>query len=89
MVEFLGHYPNSKIIIEGHTDSRGSDEYNMKLGYNRSVTVKDELIKRGIHPSQIETVSKGETAPPNPCDKKCTEADHALNRVAIIILDAK
>ncbi len=89
LVEFLGHYPNSKIIIEGHTDSRGTDEYNMKLGYNRSVTVKDELIKRGIHPSQIETVSKGETTPPNPCDKKCTEADHALNRVAIIILEAK
>lgn len=88
LVTFLSHYPNSKITIEGHTDSRGSNEYNMKLGYNRAETVKNELVKRGIHPSQIEITSKGETQPPHEC-QKCSEADYALNRVAIISLDAK
>ena len=88
LVTFLSHYPNSKITIEGHTDSRGSNEYNMKLGYNRAETAKNELVLRGIHPSQIEITSKGETQPPHEC-QKCSEADYALNRVAIISLNAK
>lgn len=88
LIAFLEKYGESNIVIEGHTDRRGSDDYNMTLGLRRSNTVKEELVKRGLHPRQIETISKGETDPQVQCDK-CTEEEHAKNRVAIVKLNAK
>ena len=49
-----------RMRITGHTDSRGSDEYNVALGQRRAQTVKRYLVQRGIDASRIETVSRGE-----------------------------
>ena len=54
---------NVKIEIQGHTDYIGTDDYNKKLGMQRAETVKAELIRLGVDPSRISTVSYGEDRP--------------------------
>jgi len=56
-----------RIRISGHTDSRGSDEYNLALGQRRAAAAKRYLTDRGIDGSRIEIVSFGEERP------KCTD----------------
>jgi peptidoglycan-associated lipoprotein len=64
-----------KIRIAGHTDSRGSDEYNLALGQRRAAAAKRYLTDRGIDASRIEIVSFGEERP------TCTdEADSCWSR---------
>ena len=67
----------SKILIQGHTDSVGSDENNMALSIQRSENVKKVLLERGVSPSQIEAIGKGESVPLVPND---SDAGRALNR---------
>lgn len=51
------------IRIEGHSDERGSTQYNLNLGQKRANAVRDFLISNGVSASQIETVSFGEQNP--------------------------
>ena len=60
-----------RIRIAGHTDSRGSDEYNLALGQRRAAAAKRYLTDRGIDGSRIEIVSFGEERP------TCTEEDES------------
>ncbi len=53
------------VIIEGHTDERGSREYNLALGERRALAVRDFLISLGVNPSAIQTKSLGEEMPEN------------------------
>ncbi len=53
------------VIVEGHTDERGSREYNLALGERRSLAVRDYLISLGVDPSKIQTKSYGEELPDN------------------------
>jgi len=52
-----------KVMIEGHTDSVGSDEYNQDLSERRASSVQAALFERGVDASQISTVGKGESTP--------------------------
>lgn len=52
-----------KVLIEGHTDSVGSDEYNQSLSERRAASVQAALFERGVAASQISTVGKGEMTP--------------------------
>ena len=52
-----------KVLIEGHTDSVGSDEYNQSLSERRAASVQAALFERGVAASQISTVGKGEATP--------------------------
>src|SRR5207253_10918461 len=54
---------NVTIRIAGHTDERGSDEYNLALGQRRAATAKRYLVEHGIAESRIETISYGEERP--------------------------
>jgi OOP family OmpA-OmpF porin len=51
------------VVIEGHTDYVGSDEYNQKLGLRRAQMVMKELASQGIEPERISAVSSGESKP--------------------------
>lgn len=53
----------AKVVLEGHTDSYGSDAYNFALGTKRANSVKQALITRGVNASQLQTVSYGESKP--------------------------
>ena len=62
---FLNEYSTLRILIEGHCDERGSSEYNMGLGENRSRVVKDYLRNYGIPANRIEITSWGKERPVN------------------------
>lgn len=64
-LEFLKKYPKIKVILEGHTDERGSNAYNVILGEKRAKAVKGMLLKAGISDEQIEVISYGEMKPIN------------------------
>lgn len=53
----------ARILVIGHTDERGSDEYNLALGQRRAAAAKRYLVQRGIDGSRIETTSRGEEQP--------------------------
>jgi peptidoglycan-associated lipoprotein len=60
---FLTQHPSIKILVEGHCDDRGSEEYNLALGTNRAESVKRSLLQQGITADRIKTVSYGKEKP--------------------------
>lgn len=70
---------NFSIVIEGHCDERGTEQYNLSLGQKRANVVKEYYIRLGVNPSKIATISYGEEMPV--CGEK-TEDCWALNRRA-------
>jgi OmpA-OmpF porin, OOP family len=84
-IEFIKKYPGSKIKLEGHTDSIGSEKYNQKLSEKRAEATKGYLVtKGGIETSRISTAGYGES---RPIASNKTSKDRAKNRrVEILIL---
>lgn len=62
-IPLLNANPSLRLRVAGHTDSRGSDEYNMALGQRRAASAKRYLTQHGIDQGRIETVSFGEERP--------------------------
>jgi peptidoglycan-associated lipoprotein len=62
-IPILNANPSMMIRIAGHTDSRGSGEYNLQLGQRRAAAARDYLTARGVAASRIELVSYGEERP--------------------------
>ena len=60
---FLSKHPAVKVLIEGHCDDRGSEEYNIALGTSRAETVKRSLLQQGVPADRINTVSYGKEKP--------------------------
>jgi outer membrane protein OmpA-like peptidoglycan-associated protein len=73
----LNQYPNTLVRVEGHTDSKGTDAYNMDLSNRRAMAVENLLVQRGIADIRIEAVGYGETLPVATND---TEAGRQRNR---------
>lgn len=63
IARLLASVPNLKIVVEGHTDYKGSDEYNMELGKRRAQNVVQELTELGIDPARLGSISYGESQP--------------------------
>lgn len=83
IVDVLRKHPSMVIKIESHTDSRGSDNYNMKLSDRRAKSTRDYILSRGIAPERIESaIGYGESQLLNKCSNgvKCTAEEHQLNR---------
>ncbi|MCE8031702.1 MAG: peptidoglycan-associated lipoprotein Pal [Halomonas sp.] len=57
---YLRSNGNARVVLQGHTDERGTREYNMALGERRANSVKRFLEVQGVSPSQLEVVSYGE-----------------------------
>jgi peptidoglycan-associated lipoprotein len=62
----LETHPDWKILVEGHCDERGTNEYNMALGQRRAESAKRYLVNLGISPARMTTVSFGEERPADP-----------------------
>ncbi|HEV8073850.1 MAG TPA: OmpA family protein [Opitutaceae bacterium] len=58
-VKYLKDNPMKKLLLEGHCDWRGTDEYNLSLGDRRAQSVKNYLVKAGVNAGSLETLSKG------------------------------
>jgi peptidoglycan-associated lipoprotein len=85
-MEFLKRWPSTEIRVEGHADSRGTNEYNLALGERRAAAVRDYLVSLGLPASRVTIVSKGEEEP------FCTEENEACwqqNRRGHFIFTAK
>jgi len=78
-VQLLKENTAMQIIIEGHTDERGTNEYNLALSERRTRTTKRYLVARGIAPERIRTITYGEERPF--CSEQ-TEECFQLNRRA-------
>lgn len=59
----LKQYGAANVLIEGHCDERGTDEYNLALGERRAKAAKDYLVSLGIADGRINTISYGESKP--------------------------
>lgn len=78
--DYLIAHPKAKIILEGHTDPRGSREYNVGLGERRASAIADILKSRGVNPSQIRMLSYGAE---RLATQGHTEKDYEMDRRAI------
>jgi outer membrane protein OmpA-like peptidoglycan-associated protein len=85
LADFLQKYPNRNVLIEGHTDSVGSDEFNLTLSQKRADSVKETLTSRGIGEGRIATKGYGKKFPVASND---TVAGKQQNRrVEVIVLN--
>ena len=82
IINILRKYPSLHIEINSHTDSRGKEEYNIKLSNRRSAVMKQWIVARGIDEARITTNGYGESKLMNDCTDgvKCAEEEHAKNR---------
>jgi peptidoglycan-associated lipoprotein len=79
---YLVKYPTAHVRLEGHTDERGSREYNIGLGERRAQAVRKALMLQGVAESQLTTVSYGEE---RPAADGSDEAAYAQNRRVEIV----
>lgn len=80
---WLKGYPQYGLLIEGHCDERGTEQYNLALGDRRANAARDYLVSLGIDAGRIRTISYGEE---RPFDTGTTEAAFAKNRRAHLVL---
>ena len=78
-IAIMQRNPDLVILIVGHADERGSDEYNLALGNRRALAARKYMTDRGIAGERLRTDSRGEE---QPADPSTTEAAFAVNRRA-------
>ena len=82
--EWLARFPTVVLVIEGHSDERGTREYNLALAARRATAVRTYLITQGISAARVETISYGKERP------ACIASDEAcwqLNRRGVSIVN--
>lgn len=82
LAELLAQCPDETFDIEGHTDSNGSDEYNLQLSYARSAAVVSALVSRGLKRERFIALGYGET---RPIAENNTEEGRRLNRRVVFV----
>jgi peptidoglycan-associated lipoprotein len=80
---WLRENPRARVMIEGHCDERGTNEYNLALGDRRAFSSKSFLVDLGIADSRLTTISYGEE---RPLDSRSTEDAWAQNRRAHFVI---
>ncbi|MEL6941992.1 MAG: OmpA family protein, partial [Bacteroidota bacterium] len=86
----LEAYPDMRVELVSHTDSRGSSSYNQRLSECRSEKAVEYLVEMGVSRDQVTPVGMGERRPRNRCSngRNCSERDHQENRrTEIVIVD--
>ena len=84
LAQYLTEHPGKGVIVEGHTDERGSDEYNRALGERRALAVTKYLDLLGVSADRCKTISYGEYRLAVP--GAASESDHQLNRRAEFLI---
>jgi OOP family OmpA-OmpF porin len=82
VVKFMNDVPIATVLVEGHTDSVGSDAYNLALSDRRAKAVFDYLTSRGVDPARLKSVGKGEA---DPIASNDTEEGRQQNRRVMLI----
>ncbi len=81
---YLNSNPSRNVVVEGNTDFRGTNEYNLALGERRAASAKSYLMELGVSEGRIRTISYGEE---RPLFVSGSESDNAYNRRADFILE--
>ena len=81
---WLQQFGGVAVTIEGHTDERGTREFNLALGERRAAAVKSYLQTLGVSPDRLLTISYGEERPVDPAHD---ESAYALNRRAVTVVN--
>ena len=81
--EWLKANPETTVVIEGHTDDRGTRDYNLALGERRAVAVKNYLISQGVDADRIQVISYGKE---RPAVVGANEAAWSQNRRAVTVV---
>jgi peptidoglycan-associated lipoprotein len=84
--EYLKRWASTKVVVEGHADSRGTSEYNLALGERRAATARDYVVSLGIPLERVTIVSKGKE---QPVCREETEACWSKNRRGHFVFTAK
>lgn len=84
--DWLRRWTSTRVMIEGHADSRGTNEYNLALGERRASVTREYLVGLGIPAARITIVSKGEEAP---LCRDEAESCWSQNRRAYFVVTAK
>lgn len=84
----LGSYPDSDLLIVGHTDDRGSDSYNLGLSERRSAAAANYLVTQGVARSRLRTMGLGETEPVSPNDNDAGRQANRRVEIAIYASEA-
>jgi outer membrane protein OmpA-like peptidoglycan-associated protein len=84
----LGEYPNTSLLIVGHTDAVGNDDYNQTLSERRSRSTALYLASQGVAATRLQTVGRGETEPVAPNDTDTGMQKNRRVEVAIYASDA-
>lgn len=87
LADFLNKYPDFKVLVEGHTDSVGSDEYNAQLSQRRADAVANALATRGIASTRVRSQGLGEQFPAAGNDSPGARQQN--RRVEIVFSDSK
>jgi outer membrane protein OmpA-like peptidoglycan-associated protein len=80
LVQVMKQNPAMVIMVKGHTDNRGTDQYNMNLSDRRARSAVQYVISKGIDKARISGKGYGESELKVECGETCTEAQHAQNR---------
>ena len=80
---WLKGHPEFNLVVEGHCDERGTEQYNLALGEKRASSARDYLVTLGVQSARVKTVSFGEERPFDPGQN---EAAWAKNRRAHLVL---
>ncbi len=88
ILQAMKEYPELKIHIESHTDSRGDDNYNLQLSERRAKSTLEWLVSKGINRNRLSAKGYGESQLINSCSNgiNCSESDHQLNRRSMFII---
>ncbi|MDP5140404.1 MAG: OmpA family protein [Spirosomaceae bacterium] len=88
LVTMMRQYPNMRIELRAHTDSRSTADFNQKISEGRAKVSANYLFKRGISRNRVEFRGYGETMPVNGCvdGVECSEDQHAANRRTEILI---
>ena len=84
--DWMKRWAGTKVMVEGHADSRGTAEYNLALGERRAAAVRDYLVNLGVGADRVTVVSKGKESP------FCTEENDSCwsqNRRGHFVITAK
>jgi outer membrane protein OmpA-like peptidoglycan-associated protein len=85
LADFLKAYPKRNVLIEGHSDNLGHEEYNLRLSQQRAEAVRDLLVARGVAAQRIRTKGYGSKFPV--VDNDSAAGRQQNRRVEVIVLN--
>jgi peptidoglycan-associated lipoprotein len=85
--DWLKSNPSARIEIEGHSDERGTNEYNLALGAKRAQAAKDYILTLGISGERVSTISYGEEIPV--CKEKTEDCWRQNRRARFVVITAR